>query len=136
MSECFENNPDTINEAWVGNIPLPEGHTQVCTWPGTVIEKSEIEDFENWMETAHGVRVKFLETIRTKANKDGPGGRLDAFFSLHEADVGKFPMIKLKIGARWIEDAVAKANGGNTLYPQRVFAYRCWNADTDDGKLA
>lgn len=108
------------------NVKLPEDHTQVCIWTGTVVKPDEIADFESFFMDEMRVRVKYLETIETKADKSGPGGRHDVFFSVHRDDVMKFATPRLSLGIRWFEDAISSINGGNTLYPKRVEAYDSW----------
>lgn len=113
------------------NIVLPENHTQVCVWQGVLMKEEDQEDFEKRIKDKFDTRVKYLETIVTKADKTGPGGRSDIFFSVHEDDIEKFCILKVKMKARWIEDVLSIVNGGKSLYPSRVQKYISWNADDD-----
>lgn len=113
------------------NVELSKNHEQVCVWPGTTINKEEILEFEKWIFDIFDTRVKYLETIITKPDHTGPGGRSDVFFSIHSEDIGKFVIPKMNIKARWIEDVLANVNGNQHLYPKRVREYMCWNPNND-----
>jgi hypothetical protein len=113
------------------NVKLPEDHKQVCVWPGTEIEEDQVEDFENWILGEFDTRIKYLETIVTKPDKTGPGGRMDVFFSIHNDDIAKFIGPKMQIEARWVEDVLANGNNNQQLYPKRVMKYMCWNPNDD-----
>ena len=112
------------------NVTLKEGFVQVCVWPGTVVGAEQVEDFEQYFRDEVGVRVQYLEEIKTAPDyKDGypvegTGGRTDCFFAVHNDDVMKFAMPKLRMGVRWLEDMYG--NGHGALYPERVAAYQCW----------
>ena len=112
--------------------------SQVCVWPGTVIGNDKIKEFVKFMKDEFGVRVKYLEEISTLPDvKDGEtvkgtGGRNDIFFSVHNDDISKFAVPRLRAGIRWIEDVLASVNGGltedgkPTIYPERVLEYKTW----------
>jgi hypothetical protein len=107
-------------------------YTQVCVWPGTVVG-NDIAEFESFMKDEFHTRVKYLEEIKTFADKDrrgndvpDTGGRNDLFFSVHSDDIGNFAIPRMSAGIRWIEDAISEVNGGNTLYPERVTEYLTW----------
>lgn len=116
-----------------------ENFTQVVVWPGTVIQESEIADFEAFMMEEFGTRVKYIETIVTKpdfgdTDKDA-GGRHDVLFYIHSEDIPKFAIPRFSIGARWIEDVldneirINEENGTPkeySIYPDHVKAYRTW----------
>jgi len=114
-----------------GNCVLNEGFDQVCVWPGIVVNDSDVSTFESFFLNEMGVRVQFLEEIRTSPDVDkygnpvlGTGGRADAFFAVHSDDVGKFALPRLMMGIRWIEDVFG--NGGGYLYEDRVALYKTW----------
>ena len=109
------------------NIPRNEKFTQVCVWPGTLVD-GKIEEFEEFMFKEFGSRVQYLEEIKTLPDKgvDGTGDRNDLFFAVHEEDVGKFAIPRLQMGIRWIEDVLAKGNYTNKIYPKRVFIFTPW----------
>lgn len=110
-------------------------YQQVCIWPGTlVVETAEMQNmtieeriasFETFMKEEFGVRVKYLEEVKTNPElKDGvpvpnTGGRNDLFFAVHNEDIGKFAVPRLRAGIRWYEDVVSY-NGHSYLYPQEV----------------
>jgi hypothetical protein len=114
------------------NVKLNEGFTQVCVWPGVMVVNGGVdpERFVALMQERLGVRVQYLEEILTKPDRfedgsavPGTGSRNDLFFALHNDDVMKFAIPRLEYGIRWLEDAIARINGGNTLYPPRVKKY-------------
>jgi hypothetical protein len=90
------------------------------------------QKFVDLMQEKFGVRIQFLEEILTKPDTvrgvkvEGTGGRSDLFFAVHSEDVGKFAVPRLMAGIRWIEDVLARGNGGARLYPTRVKEYKCW----------
>lgn len=117
------------------NVKLQEGFSQVCVWPACVVgqNQTKIDEFVSIMKEKLGVRVQYLEDIKTNPdrNKDGSviketGGRNDLFFSIHNEDVGKFAIPRLQFGIRWIEDVLSPANYDQKLYPDRVFEYKIW----------
>lgn len=115
------------------NVERKEGFTQVVVWPGCTLTPSQVKDFEEWIETDFGIQAQYLETIVTKADRRGPGGRHDVFFAVADGDgFSKFAVKRLAYGMRWIEDAISKENGGNTLYPQRVEAYAGWGTTSEE----
>jgi len=110
------------------NIDKKENYNQVCIWPGTLVGQDKIEEFEKFMADEFGTKVQYLEEIETYPDKDDPttGGRNDLFFAIHNDDVGKFSIPRLKAGIRWIEDVLSKTNYRNKIYPKRVFEYKTW----------
>jgi hypothetical protein len=115
------------------NVVRKEGFSQVCVWPGMLVVESgtTAEEFEQVMLRDMNVRVQYLEEIKTKPDTDdmgdavpGTGGRNDLFFAVHNDDVMKFAIPRLTMGIRWIEDAIARVNGGNRYYPGRVAKYK------------
>jgi len=114
------------------NIERKENYTQVCIWPATIIGKSNIEEFEDFMLKEFDTRVQYLEEIKTYPDKEkgkeveGTGERNDVFFAVHKEDIGKFSVPRLTVGIRWIEDVLAKGNYRNQIYPKRVFDYKIW----------
>ncbi len=115
------------------NINLNDGFTQVCIWTGTVVGE-EVDDFIKLMKDKFSTRIQYLEEILTAPDYENgkpvedTGGRNDLFFAVHQDDVMSFATARLQYGIRWIEDAVSKTNGGNTLYPERVEQYCSWDA--------
>jgi len=115
-------------------------HTQVCVWPGTVVQKCDnptpIEEFEDFFIKNFDTRVQYIEEIVTDPDtKDGviveeTGGRTDVFFAIHKDDIGKFAIKRLELGIRWIEDVLAPCNYRCPIYPERVFEYKTWSTET------
>ena len=93
---------------------------QLCVWPGTIVGKDQIKDFEKFFKDEMGTRVKYVEEIETLPTPDeeGTGGRNDAFFYVHDEDIDKFAIPRLSMGIRWWEDVLGNGNG--VLYPQEV----------------
>ena len=118
------------------NTELQKEFEQVCVWPGTVVGKEKIEDFERFIEDIFKTRIQYLEEISTFPDTDSTGkvdsetgGRNDVFFAIHNEDVGKFAVPRLQYGIRWIEDVLAEGNYTSKIYPTRVFDYCCWNKE-------
>lgn len=113
------------------NVKLLPNYTQVCVWPGTIVEPEEIEEFQQFLKQNMDVDVQYLETIVTFPNKDengndisGTGGRHDVFFAIADKDIGKFAIPRLSLGIRWIEDVLSSYNYSSPIYPERVFEYK------------
>ena len=111
-------------------------YSQVAIWGSTVVGEDKKKEFEDFMKSEYGVRVKYLEEIKTFPDKDqngsnveGTGGRNDVFFSVHEGDIPKFAIKRLSMDppVRWIEDVVAN-EGDESIYPETVKEYRTWEA--------
>jgi len=109
------------------NVERKENFIQVVVWPGTELGNETSEGFEAWILETFNVRAQYLEEILTNPDPDNPdtGGRNDLFFAIHNEDIPKFALPKLRIGARWLEDIYL--NGGGYLYPNRVAKYKCWD---------
>ena len=116
------------------NVEKRENFSQVCLWPGIIIADNQIENFENYF-SKEGFRVQFLESIQTKPDRDESGivvpetgGRTDAIFAVHNDDVMKFAIPRLKMGIRWIEDVLENEarETDYSIYPDRIREYRTW----------
>jgi hypothetical protein len=88
---------------------------QLCVWEGTVVPEKDIQDFIQWFLTDFHIRIQYKCQVETLENKDGPGGRIDCFFYIHDDDISKFAIVKFKIGARWWEDI--NYNKQQNIYP-------------------
>jgi len=120
------------------NVKLNDGFKQVCVWPGTIVVQDEnkkqeyIDNFVKSMEEYFKVKVQYLEEIKTRPDiqdeisVDNTGERNDLFFAIHNDDINKFAIPRLKAGIRWIEDVLSKENYNSPIYPSRVFKYKCW----------
>ena len=119
------------------NVQKRENYNQVCIWEGTIVvdEKTCSKDFEDFILKEFGARIQYLEEIVTGPDiingEPDPetGRRNDVFFAVHNDDVGKFAIRRLKIGIRWIEDVLAECNYRSPIYPKRVFDYCIWNKE-------
>ena len=112
-------------------------YTQVCIFPGLLVDQDEIQEFTDQIKEVFDTRVQYLETILTKPDVDDPentGGRSDVFLAVHQDDIEKFAVRRLQYGIRWIEDALSNVNGYhlNPIYPEYVEGYKSWNADSND----
>jgi hypothetical protein len=107
------------------------GFNQVYVWPGCIVGKDLIQDFEDTMSQEFGVKVKYIEEIETTPDmKNGEpvpetGGRIDLFFFIHDDDIPKFSLGRLAFGIRWVEDVIDNMKD-NFIYPERVKEYRKW----------
>lgn len=112
------------------NVTLKEGFVQVCVWPGTLVGKDNVADFEQFVLDELGTRVQYLEEVTTAPDMrngfpvEGTGGRNDVLFAVHNEDVMKFAVPRFQFGMRWLEDMYG--NGHGALYPERVAEYQCW----------
>src|SRR5574343_122041 len=117
-----------------------EDYNQVCVWRGTIVGADQIEAFEKFFMDELDVRVQYLEEIKTKPDLDQDGqpvpetgDRNDVFFAVHDEDVGKFAVPRLAYGVSWIEDVLSNVNYESPLYPDYVFEYKTWDADSHLG---
>ena len=114
-------------------------YTQVCVFPGLLVDENKIQEFTDQMKEEFDTRVQYLETILTKQDVDDPentGGRSDVFLAVHQEDIAKFAVKRLYYGIRWIEDVMSNANGYhlNPIYPEYVEGYKTWNADSNSAE--
>ena len=110
------------------NVERHKDYRQVCVWPCTTLGENKPEDFVELFKE-QGFRVQFLEEIKTtEPSADEEGYRIDLFFAVHNDDINKFALPRLKMGIRWIEDVLAECNYDEHIYPDRVFEYRTWRA--------
>jgi hypothetical protein len=100
------------------------GFTQLCVWPGTIIGQENVDEFETFFKDEFNVRVKYLTEVKTLPDLDkngnaepDTGGRNDAFFYIHNDDIGRFAVQRLQMGIRWWEDVI-KYNDNSHLYTQ------------------
>jgi hypothetical protein len=100
-----------------------ENYTQLCVWPGTVLGDSTPEDLENFFLDEMGTRIKYKCEVKTNPDLDESGnplpetgGRNDLFFYVHNEDVGKFAIPRLRMGIRWWEDVISYNDNSHHLY--------------------
>lgn len=117
------------------NIKLNEGFSQVCVWPACKVKEAVdgVKGFVEFMKEKFGVRIQYLEEIKTFPDTENgvpiseTGNRNDVFFAIHEEDIGRFAVPRIRVSIRWIEDVLAKCNYKSRIYPERVFKYAKWN---------
>ena len=113
------------------NITRKENFSQVCVWPGCLVE-GKVEEFEKFMLDEFKTRIQYLEEIKTFPDTENgfpvkdTGGRNDVVFAVHQEDIGHFAVPRLQMGIRWIEDVLAPGNYSSEIYPKRVFEYKTW----------
>ena len=121
------------------NVALKKGFTQVCVWPACKLDGQPPTEFEKFMFDQFSVRIQYLEEVQTLPDKDEEGNpvaetgrRNDLMFAVHSEDVGIFAVPRLRVGIRWIEDALASGNGGGAIWPERLKKYCSWNVEPDE----
>lgn len=113
-----------------GNVVLEEGFRQVCVWPGTLVNESDIPEFVKFFAEELGTSVQFMESVTTTPGMHqgqpvpDTGGRVDVLFAVRTDHIEKFAVPRLRLGISWIEDVYL--NGGGGLYEARVGQYRYW----------
>jgi len=119
------------------------GFEQVCIWPGCLVvndtphkvtpeslvnmtPEERINEFKEYMKVEFGVRVEYLEEVKTFPDKDDygnivpeTGNRNDLFFVVHKDDIEKFAIPRLQVGIRWYEDVVSY-NGHDNIYSKEI----------------
>lgn len=122
------------------NVKKNKEYSQVCVWPGVLLEEKDVADFEEQFLKQLDTRIQYLETIKTKPDQnesgsiiEGTGGRSDVFFAVHDADIRKFAILRLEFNIHWLEDILAPINYRSPIYPERVRDYQTWplNAEGD-----
>lgn len=111
----------------------PAPFSQVVQWPGTVVQSHEHDDFIAFIdEQFNGTRAQFIGCFKTLPSRhengvieEGTGGRIDAYFAVHEDDIGKFAVARLAFGMRWVDDAIAN-EGSYSIYPPEVHQLGSW----------
>ena len=93
-------------------------YNQLCVWPGTQLGDHSSEEFESFILTELGARVRFIEEVITLPGNGGEGGRNDLFFYVHDDDIGKFAVPRLSYGIKWWEDVVG--NNQHRIYPKEI----------------
>jgi hypothetical protein len=130
-----------VTVAFENNVSLAPDYEQVCVWQAALID-GKIEEFEQFIKDEfNGVRIQYLEEIKTKPDIDTDGnsipetgGRNDVFFAVHKDDVAKFAVPRLAAGIRWLEDVLDNeryrmeriGTPRYSIYPTRVTEYQCW----------
>ncbi|MFW6226417.1 MAG: hypothetical protein ACOC3V_05620 [bacterium] len=99
---------------------------QLCVWSGTILEEDQYKEFVELFKDQMGVRVKVADVVTTNPDLDSDGnpvkntgGRSDVLFYVHDEDISKFSVKRLKYGIRWWED-VTKYNNQSHLYPKAI----------------
>jgi hypothetical protein len=94
-----------------------KNYNQLVIWRGTIVGEENIKEFEEFFHD-EGFRVKYATEFKTLAGNGGEGGRQDVLFYIHDEDVKKFAMYRLKReGMSWWEDAI---DNENKIFPERI----------------
>jgi hypothetical protein len=100
-----------------------EKFNQLCVWSATIVGKEEIKNFEQFFLDSLGVSVKYECEIKTLPEVDSNGNaicdtgdRNDTFFYIHDKDIQKFAIPRLKMGIRWWEDVIKYNDNSHHLY--------------------
>ena len=108
-----------------GNVKRKERYEQVCVLQAVLVGTENAGDFEALVaEKFGGVRIQYLEEVKTHPGDGGEGGRNDVFFAVHDDDIGKFALPRLQAGIRWVEDVFSRANYRDPIYDERLKQYR------------
>jgi hypothetical protein len=98
-------------------------YTQLCVWPGTELGEANPKELEEFFLENMGTRIKYHTEIKTLPDIENgrkvpdTGGRNDIFFYVHDEDVNKFAVPRLRMGIRWWEDVIVY-NDNAHLYTQ------------------
>lgn len=133
------------------NVTKRPDFTQVCVWEGKIVGIHNAEQFEDNMLKRYGVRVQYLEEIKTQPDvctdennlyldeeglcfdEDGlfvdVEDRNDLIFAVHDDDVQEFSVKRLSSGIFWIEDVYWEINYNKGNYDQRISEYRTWDPE-------
>ena len=109
-----------------------KNYTQLVVWPACVVGKADEKrrEFQQLM-LDDGFRVKYageFETLPTPGDTSGKtGGRNDLLFYIHNDDVGKFAIWRLRYGMRWWEDYLD--NGSDEIVPREILKEHGYNWD-------
>ena len=94
---------------------------QLVVWPGTIVGEDKVKEFEEFLKE-EGFRVKYateFETLPDEDDRSGEtGGRNDVLFYIHNQDIPKFSVWRLRHGMRWWEDVLD--NGGGNIIPDPI----------------
>jgi hypothetical protein len=103
-----------------------ENFNQLCVWQGTFLGESSPQDLVDFFKEEMGTRIKFEQEVPTNPDLDekgeiieGTGGRNDLLFYVHDEDITKFAVPRLKMGIRWWEDVISY-NDNSHLYSKEV----------------
>lgn len=110
------------------NIRLQPDYDTVFVWQGESRGKDSIPVFENFMLSALGIRIQYLEEIITSPDYDyqtntaipNSGGRKDTLFAVHKDDVEKMKYISKGFNIYKLENVY---NECREIYPQRIRYY-------------
>ena len=70
------------------NVERRPEYSQVCVWPATIVGEAKVELFVEFMKKEFGVRVQYLEEIKTAPDMkdgypvEGTGNRNDLLFAV------------------------------------------------------
>ena len=103
---------------------------QVVLWPGTIVGKEKVEDFEKFILEELDTHVKYIEEFKTLSDRDDPesGGRNDVLFYVATEDIPKFTALRFAYRILLIEDVLNNEaqRQDYSIYPESMKALRCW----------
>ena len=104
-----------------GEIMKNKNFNQLVVWTSTIVGEDNIKEFEGWLKD-EGFKVKYATEYETLPDEDDnsgeTGGRNDVLFYIHNDDIPKFSLWRLKRNMRWWEDYLD--NGSDKIVPQKI----------------
>lgn len=98
---------------------MSEKFHQLCAWVGTTLNGKTAEDFEKFFKEL-GYRVKFAEEVKRVGTDQSI-----ILFWIHDDDVERFAIPRLKMGISWWEDLI-KYNGHRDWFTKETLdKYPC-----------
>lgn len=91
---------------------------QLCVWEATSLGEETKESFEKFFKE-NGFEIKFAEEVETTIEYPDGTKRHDLLFYIHDDDISKFSVWRLRLGIRWWEDIV-KYNDHSEYYNQDI----------------
>jgi hypothetical protein len=107
------------SEEELAKLPPINNYSQLCVWPGTILGDHPVQELVDFFKDEMNVRIKFMEEVKTLPGDGGEGGRNDIFFYVHDDDIEKFAIPRLKMGIRWWEDVLN--NQRERIYPKEIY---------------
>jgi hypothetical protein len=90
-----------------------KNYKQLCVLPAT-LPPDNVNEFEEFFKENFGVK----DTLPDPGKEYTTGGRSDLLFYIHDKDVGKFAVPRLRMGVRWWEDVFY--NDQEYLYSEEI----------------
>ncbi len=99
-----------------------KNYKQLCVLPAT-LQPNDINEFEEFFKENFGVKVKFAEqtyTLPDPGKEDTTGGRSDLLFYIHDMDIHRFAVPRLRMNIRLWEDVFY--NDQEYLYSEEILS--------------